>query len=100
MVEHDVSCALQYTSHRAGLEQGGGLLHVLEQLGGPDGVETGYSSLLRDGCGTTGTGRHMSRSEIEGRVDMPPYDRDAHTFPVQQDACVCCWYNSHEKLCS
>ncbi len=81
-------CALQYTSHRAGLEQGSGLLHVLAQLGGPDGVETGYPPLLRDGRGTTGTGRHMSRPEIEGRVDVPPYDRDAHTFPVQQDACV------------
>ncbi len=42
MVDHGhVMCALQYTFHRAGLEQGSGLL---TQLGGLDGVETGYLS--------------------------------------------------------
>ncbi len=71
------------TVYRAGLEQGSGLLHVLEQLGGPGGVESGYPSLLRDGRDTTGTGRHMSRPETEGRVDMPPCDRDAHTFAIE-----------------
>ncbi len=30
---------VQYTYHRDGLEQGSGLL---KQLGGPDGMETGY----------------------------------------------------------
>ncbi len=77
-------CALQYASHRAGLEQGSGLLRVLEQLGGPDGVETGYPSLLRDGRGTTGTGHHMSRpARNRGQGGHAPCDRDTHTFAIE-----------------